>query len=107
MEDIVDSRRVVRCVLEDLPQGTAATVLQAKQMLIESLRAHNRIDHKVKPADLSWLICDSSTLEIDSLAEDAYDVNKIPANHRIFAYFAPPHKQHANAVLLQVILLHE
>jgi hypothetical protein len=89
--------------LEDLPQGTPATVLQAKQMLIDSLRAHNRIDNKVKPADLSWLICETtSPMTIDSLAEDEYDVNKVSANHRIFAYFAPPHKQHSNAVLLQV-----
>lgn len=103
VEDIIDSRRVVRCVLEDLPQGTTATVLQAKQVLIESLRLHNRIDHKVKPTDLSWLICETNNpMAIDSLADDGMDVNKMSANHRIFAYFAPPHKQHVNAVLLQV-----
>ena len=103
MQDILKNKPLLKCILEDLPQGTSATVLTAKQMLLDLLKENSRIDSAATVADLKVITFDSRTLCIEGLASDSEDVRRCTSDGLLtmIAYYAE-HKFRGNAVLLQV-----
>ena len=103
MQDILKNKPLLKCILEDLPQGTSATVLTAKQMLLDLLKENSRIDSAATVADLKVITSDSRTLCIEGLASDSEDVRRCTSDGLLtmIAYYAE-HKFRGNAVLLQV-----
>lgn len=113
--DIAKNRQLLRCVLEDLPQGTSATVLTVKQMLVETLQRHHIVrgemeggkkEKKTEPTlaveDLFMVTWNPQSMAIEDVAGDGDDIRRITGEGILsLLAFHSDHKLPNNAVLLQ------
>lgn len=116
VSDIAKHKQLLRCVLEDLPQGTSATMLAVKHMLVETLMRHHIvrrdqsgakiIDEGGAPVlaidDLFFVSWNPHTKLIENVASNSDDIRKITGEGMLnLLAFHSDHKLSNNAVLLQ------
>lgn len=116
--DIAKNKQILRCVLEDLPQGTSATILTVKQMLVETLTRHhivrggkeaqkkNKDDTTTGPRlsveDLFMVTWNPRTMTIEDVADDSDDIRRATGEGILtLLAFQFDHRLKSSAVLLQ------
>lgn len=122
VSDIAKNKQLLRCVLEDLPQGTSASILSVKQMLVETLDKHHIVlqDKKSKTPrgedlppgaaaapslaveDLFMVTWNPRSMLIENIAEDEEDIRRLTGEGVLtLIAFQSNHKLMSNAVLIQ------